>query len=1204
MSRARPLLRILKILLLTLLALIFSLSLAITLFFSQPRLHLWLFTQLDGWTDGLIRVERSEGHIFRSITLHNIAIRHPDAEIDIPQLDWGLDLFHLWYGRLSLDHTHLPEIEIRLLPHTEKPSSPPNPEPFAALLRIPLYLGLDELRIGQLRLQQDGQTYQIDNIDSALAWQLRRLKLHHLKLDYQGHQLNASGHLGIKDSTRHNGSLRLTLSSTTLPPVALRASWQGSVQQIALELDLTEPLQLRSQHQLELPPAHPLKVHSHWQALRYEAAPGQLWQSTGGEMQWQLDAQQLQGQGDFGWQLNALPRTQQGFQLRFDRHDLLDIQLHSVFADAGEARFSGQVSLADERLQGELTSQLALAAFGLPADTHYQGQVQLELSDFSQPQLQLQLQDLQLQQGEHQALLNGPLHAQLDAPLGSAGRVHTPQALKIDYAGYQASLQFDSRIHRDESTASPVFVLQQLLLETQGNRLQLSGRLAETLQLQLNARLDRLDQLLPDLAGALQLEGQISGNTNAPDGRFQLHGERLRWKDARLQSIDLQTTLPLLAPWQASLELALNALHSKDTVLLDSLHLTRRREGDAMRSDLQLQRPQLALQARLQDRIPNPGQAEVQLQALQVKQAHSGNWSLQQPATIQWTAPWQLQGDPLCLYNEHQAGACLQAEAGRLSWQLSGLPVFDWLAEQLPEGLRLAGIIEGEGALEYGDAPLADWQLQQTLRSPHIAIETQQFGYRLPISIYDGQLELQANTGHAQLHKRARLNETGVFDLRLSLDNREGDWRNALLDGQLQAQLNEAELPEDLLSLLVLHQQQLSLHSQISGTPVAPQHDTSGELSLLFDLPLLGLNQQALTLHSSLDSQAISAQATLRQPQGRELQLETSLQGLQQAQPEARLTLKSDDLQWINSPFASIRAATDLQIRVQHGQLHVGGDTRLHHSRIDLQGIPLQSRTRISGDEILLDADGQPITPDQRPLPLHLDTTIHFGEQVEILVRDVNAMLGGQLNLRQQPGGDLRGFGQVTLDKGEIRLDPRNAIRIDRSSFSFNGVLGNPTLDVQLFRQVEEIQARLNITGTATAPQFVFYSTPSLSQGNIINIMIFGRAVDVNSEPNYESQLLSAFYKLGLHGNTPALSQLTSGLGIHDVYFDIQDEQSSNLILGRALTDRLYIRYAMGLSGQQSNAIQLFYRLGRSWMLESLSGDDQQSLDLIWTKEK
>ena len=238
-------------------------------------------------------------------------------------------------------------------------------------------------------------------------------------------------------------------------------------------------------------------------------------------------------------------------------------------------------------------------------------------------------------------------------------------------------------------------------------------------------------------------------------------------------------------------------------------------------------------------------------------------------------------------------------------------------------------------------------------------------------------------------------------------------------------------------------------------------------------------------------------------------------------------------------------------------------------------------------------------------LPLDYNVTVAFGSNVKLNVRDAQAYLGGDINVKQTPNEEtMTAQGDIKIDRGYIELDRRNRILFDPSTFSFTGNIDNPRLNVNLFRQVDRTTARLNITGTSTQPQFVFYANPPQSQARIINLLIFGRAGDLENEPNYQSQILTAFYKLGIQNNTPVLNRLTRTLGVEDIYFDVQDQQVSSLLLGRALTDDIYIRYAHDLSGQQNSAVQIFYQLTPRWLLRSDNRNNRSSVDLLFQQER
>ena len=1204
--RRASLLRLLRLSALTLFGLLATVILAITLFFSQPKLHLWLFSQLDGWTDGMISVQHSEGHIFDSIRLHGVAVRHPDLSLDINQLDWSLNLRALWYGQIHLPSLLLDELNLALHPQGDAPPAADDPQPFAALLGLPLWIDLEEVTVQRLTFEHDGQSHLIEDLHLAASWQLRKLVLETLQLRYLTHRLSLAGQFKVQDSRHFSSALTLSMNSDELPPVALSLAASGSLQEMAITLDSHQPLTLRSRHQLSMPTTGPITLQS------------------------QLD-----------WQLDPMPAVAQTLSLSFDRDDRLSLTSQLSLADGGALALEALLQLSTQQLDISLDGELDLTPLSPGLPLHYRGSLALAVQDFTNPQLSLRLHDtllqlpeqdfqlhtrlrlqghdllgemakphldihfddLQLQQAEHQAQFQGPLSITLDRPANTLDLAST--GLTINYLQHQGTLRFRAR-----GDSAQRLHLDALHLTLGDNTLEASGQYAEQLQLHLRANLTRLEQLLPELQGHLHLEAQINGDAQQPHVRLWLRGERLGYQELRLHNLNLQARTPLLQPWLGELSLHLQDLQmaADDTprILLDSLEWQRQQQGDQWHSQLALRQALFNTTLSWHEQVTSPSQLQLIIDAWDLHTAHAGDWVLDQAASLHWLAPQSLRLEPLCLraVGTDSSSFCLHATEQTIHWQGDALPVFDWLAPLLPEGIALQGAMHLHGQLVLGDEPAQDWRLQQTLQVSPLALNLEQMGYRIPITIHDLSLELAASQRTATLRSQARLNELGSWQAALNLDNAGQNWQQAILSGTLEATLLDLALPEDLLSLLDLQQQRLTLRSRLSGRLDDIQHDTHAELAMLADLPLLGLHQQQLELKAALDEDTITLDGLLTQPDQRGLRLRGKVHALQAVHPQAIVHLEAEDFQLINSHFASLRSGTAIRITLQDGQLDVAGSVSLHNSRIDLQRLPLQDRTRVSGDEVIVDLDGLPLSDDEHALAINLFLAIAFDEEVQILLHDVNAYLGGALVIHQQPGQDMRASGRVLLDRGEVRIDPRNRVQIERSSFTFTGLLGNPNLDVQLSRRVDAYRTNLNVTGTATSPQFVFYSTPSLSQGNIINLMLFGRAVDVDREPNYESQLLSALYKLGISGNTPVLSQITTSLGIHDVYFDIQDEQSSNLILGRALTNRLYIRYAMGLSDRQTNAIQMFYRIGRRWSLESVSSDEHQSLDIIWSHER
>ena len=507
--------------------------------------------------------------------------------------------------------------------------------------------------------------------------------------------------------------------------------------------------------------------------------------------------------------------------------------------------------------------------------------------------------------------------------------------------------------------------------------------------------------------------------------------------------------------------------------------------------------------------------------------------------------------------------------------------------------------MNGEGSANWKH----DLNLQQTLTLPQIDITITEQGYKIPILIRNWQTEIKLANNKAQLTSQAKINETGSLRTEINALNKL-DWAAAKLDGDIHLQINEWPLSKGVLEILEFNKTELNLNSKLSGRLNALQHDTQTTAKFNLNLPLLGLNNQAFDLNAKLTTDTIDAKGTWRQTEQRQADLSVKLTNLK-TQPKLIAIFKTDTIELLQTEFAHLNTSANMSVTLAENSTHIQGRATLHNSNLNLDAMPLHERTQTSDDEVLINEKEEIVQKPISDFKLSYDIKIGFGDQVKLNVRDAQTSLGGELQLiKQTDTPDISAFGKVELKEGFINLDNRNQIQIAQSHFSFNGSLKNPTLDVNLFRLVDQTTARLNITGNATQPQFVFYSNPSLSQGRIINLMIFGRAGDLEREPNYESQVLSAFYKLGIQNNTPMLNTLTKTLGIEDVYFDVQNQKVSSLLVGRALTDKLYVRYAKDLTGQQSNAVQFFYQLTNKWLLKSNSGDNSSSVDLIYRLER
>jgi|GEM_PF-3066706 len=1206
------------------------------------------------------------GLTLRNIRVNNATTQLHIEQVD---WTWDLSaLFsrHLHFQTLNVTQ---PTVQLIASAQPAEPPTAPNTQPFAILTQLNDYqvqFDIDQLTITNLSLQQDEQPpINVTEFKSGLHWQAQTFTLTDLTTDYpasptQTFKIQADSQFEVLNAAEFKVGLNLNVIGIEgFEPLTLKTQATGGLEQINFSLDLLAPYQMHSDHVLKIGKSL-IELDSKFKQLT--AKLNEQWQikqlQGRNQLSFNLDSQALKTHGDFTTELAGKPTATLNYNVNYEKNGTLNYQLQTAFEQMGSLKTQGNANVQTYTAQSTVqTENLNLQWLDNTLNYQISSLFDFKLSDFKTLQSQLDIQQLDVTGLPEAFAFKGKINSQLKNQTSQQQNSNTVsnsdyainiQSGQLDYADYSGQILATLFASPDFKR----FEVPYAHLALGDNSIHASGQWAESLNLTVNAALNQLEQLYAPLSGKVTANIQSHGTLLKDFSGFEqawssvkLNANNLRYQapDAEngqaltVDNVSLQGRVPLHKPAWAAFNLSAKAIQqtldeSEPQTLLSELNLSRQASENGLLSELQVTHPSINVHAVLYEDKPNLQQQTIALRVFDIEQKNAGKWQLTTPKNIFWKAPTDIKTEEICLHpveettanpsmtlepvaeqpvtetptsNVAPAKLCLQAESDRASWSMQSLPILDWLKPWLSDALVLNGALSGEGS--------ANWQkaltLKQTLSVPQLDITVIEQGYELPMLIKDWQTELQMNSTQISLKSLAQINQTGRLDADLFINNQNQQaWSEAAINGKVQLELNEWQLSERILELVELNKTVLKINSSLTGSLASLQHDTQANIDLNLNLPLLGLSAQAITLQAQVTPEAIQANGVWKQRENqtdeRRADLTVNLTQLA-SQPELLANFKTDSIELLKTPFANLKTASDISVTLAKGLTHIQGGVKLHDSLVNLDEMPIQDTISTSGDEIIIDEQGQVVAKESATSNLSYDLKIGFGDNVEVKVRGSQLFLGGELQVVQALNErDMKAFGKVKLVGGYLNLDERNRIQIAESDFIFSGNIANPTLDVNVFRVVDQTTARLNITGNASQPQFVFYSTPALSQGRIINLMVFGRAGDMSKEPNYESQVLSAFYKLGIQNNTPVLNTLTSTLGIQDVYLDVQDQKVSSLLVGRALTDKLYVRYAKDLTGQQSNAVQFFYQLTNRWLLKTNSGDDNSSVDVIYRFER
>lgn len=1185
----------------------------------SPQAPNQLWPYLSDLTHGQVQVESSQGRLINGLQIQGLSVQTSKIKVQVEQLEFEWQLLRVLKSELHVNRLAVQQAQVQINSTEPTESDAPNTEPFAFVDKLTLALRVDKLSLDQASLQIDQQPSQkLPNLSTGLEWRDRQLQLSNLSIDYAPYQFSGGGVINFKTAREFAGEMNLTLQGLAgldqlnpdNPTLTWQAQWQGSLDDLSLDLNITHPYKLESQHRIQRNSAQ-IKLTSNWLSLDAQLTPEwKLHQLSGqSQLHYQLESNHLDSQANLSLAFNDLPSTKLTWQAELDKTQQLQFDLLAQSEQMGSIRLNGHTLLSLASSDIKLTTQ-DFRLDWLRPNLEYQLNTQLhyQLHDLVERDSQLTVTSFDLTGLPERLQISGQVDSQRIKDTDYAFSI---QKLDLTYGAHSG------RVNANVNTTSDLsdIKIKQAQVQLGDNQIQLNGRWAESFDLTLSAQLNQLNQLAKELSGQANLTLQAKGHRDLESetlafsqgwADLKADFDQLDFEGFELNQAQLSARVPLNQPQWAELDLQLNQLNQYSaeteisTLLIEQLNLTRQPSEAGLTTDLQWQHPQLMLEAQWFETNPSWREQTLRLNWLEISNEATGNWQLNQTTDLNWQAPNLVRLPQTCLHSDQDplAQLCFEVDAPQASWQFNALPIIDWVRPWLPNDLQLDGRLNGQGQINWQ----SDIRAHQTLSVLQLDLRLMQQGFEWPLTVTDWQTEFNLANQQAELTSHASLNDTGGLSAQVTLRNHQA-WSQAELDGNLRLQLNEWQIGERLAELITLHKTQLNLETALFGRLNKIEHDTRARMALDFDLPILGLAEQSINLQAQVAERAIKAHGRWQQPDKRQAELSLNLTDLQTV-PHIKVELNSDSIELLKTNFAHLNTQAELAFSLSDGQAILSGGIELHDSYLNLDSMPLHQQARPHSDEIIINEQNQPIGQDKSNLTLNLDFRVEFGEQVKINLLDAQAYLGGELRLVQtEQDRNMRAFGEVLLREGYINLDRRNRVQIDRSSFNFTGVIANPALNVNLFRTVDQTTARLNITGSTSQPGFVFYSTPSLSQARIINLLVFGRAGDLETEPNYESQILSAFYKLGIQNNTPVLNQLTRTLGIEDIYFDVQDQQVSSLLLGRALTDDLYVRYARDLSGQQNNAVQIFYQLTPNWLLKSDSRDSSSSVDLIFRKE-
>ncbi|HEX4566045.1 MAG TPA: translocation/assembly module TamB domain-containing protein, partial [Vicinamibacterales bacterium] len=264
------------------------------------------------------------------------------------------------------------------------------------------------------------------------------------------------------------------------------------------------------------------------------------------------------------------------------------------------------------------------------------------------------------------------------------------------------------------------------------------------------------------------------------------------------------------------------------------------------------------------------------------------------------------------------------------------------------------------------------------------------------------------------------------------------------------------------------------------------------------------------------------------------------------------VTAKSDDFKLLDNNLGKLGVDADLRLTGDMAHPRVEGDVKLEAARLELDKALVQfaptystystealpdvipaSQTTTSdkgADEATRDAlqkgrevraekaPAQNATAPELPPPAgvfsNLLLNVHVVAPDDVVIRgsdlrpggptaaqdgNVNVTVGSDLRVQKNAGGPITIIGTVDTVRGFYEFQGRRFTVQRDGTLTFHGLPKiNPDVDVKAERIIPNtgVTARIEVTGTARAPQIALTSDPPLDEADILSLIVFNRSVN------------------------------------------------------------------------------------------------------------
>jgi translocation and assembly module TamB len=328
-------------------------------------------------------------------------------------------------------------------------------------------------------------------------------------------------------------------------------------------------------------------------------------------------------------------------------------------------------------------------------------------------------------------------------------------------------------------------------------------------------------------------------------------------------------------------------------------------------------------------------------------------------------------------------------------------------------------------------------------------------------------------------------------------------------------------------------------------------------------------------------------------------------------EPAMQLNLVADKLEALSRPDRTVVLSGTAALVRDAARFALDGRVQVDRALIEFapQGRPTMS------DDVIVLGRGQAQAPQKKEaeLPLTINLAADLGDNFHLRGLGIDAMLEGNARLRMVGNGAPRVNGSIRVASGNYAAYGQK-LEIERGVITFNGAYDNPALDVLAVRKRPEgeqltetnVEAGVQVRGTARAPQARLVSTPTVPDSEKLSWLVLGHGMEGTSGNEKDVLSAAASALLGGKGGTGGIqSKLANSLGVDELGIgqgrntDAEGLANTVVTVGKRISSRAYVSFEQGAT-TASSLVRLRYKLSPKFTLQFQAGTNT-ALDVLYS---